>query len=149
MVIEEFFDQLTVERIILGAAGEKSLSKFTHRQRVEWIEIDPIGVGPEHGKERSSILLKANSHPALRASQCFELSQPGLDRSRIGSNLELLALAISPTALTESVFLIGPIEPHTQDVFSIRDSNWSYCVHNAFFLATAKKPLCFERPKSV
>src|SRR4030088_1651668 len=101
MVIHEFFDQLTVERIILGAAGEKSLSKFTHRQRVEWIEIDPIGVGPEHGKERSSILLKANSPPALRASQCFELSQPGLDRSRIGSNLELLALAISPTALTE------------------------------------------------
>src|ERR1700732_4664939 len=127
MVIEEFFDQLTVERIILGAAGEKSLSKFTHRQRVEWIEIDPIGVGPEHGKERSWILLKANSHPALRASQCFELSQPGLDRSRIGSNLELWGLAI------------GPIEPHTQDVFSILDSNWSYCVHHAFFLGHSEE----------
>src|ERR1700730_10004865 len=63
MVIEEFFDQLTVERIILGAAGEKSLSKFTHRQRVEWIEIDPIGVGPEHGKERSWYFAQSQQPP--------------------------------------------------------------------------------------
>ena len=74
MVIEEFFDQLAVDWIILGPAGKKGLSIFTHRQRIERIEINPIGVGTEHLKERSPTLLKANGDSTLRASQCFELS---------------------------------------------------------------------------
>jgi hypothetical protein len=95
---------------------------------------------PQQLKERTPILLKANGDTVLGTRQGFEFFEPGPDRSRIGSNLELLALAICPTALAEIMFLLGPIDPNAPGVFSIVEPNCSRSIHSSFIrLATAKK----------
>src|SRR5215470_12427727 len=84
MVIDQFFDQLAIEGIILGATGKEGFSISTDRQRIERVKINPLRVRAQDLEERAATLLKAHQDPLLRAKLSFERSQPGLYRSRIG-----------------------------------------------------------------
>jgi hypothetical protein len=87
MLVEEFFDELAIEGIILGPAGIKALLVSVDRQRIERIKVDPIFLLMEHLKERPAILLKTNDDTALRTGQFLEFLEPGSDRSQISKDL--------------------------------------------------------------